>query len=95
MKRTLSKALAFALALALLAGAGLPRALAVTDAQWDAIWEEIDAKQSVVAFTPGSDETQRNFAWQSKSVDDPLEPQVRLSKSAEMSDAVEFRGTIE
>ena len=101
MKRTLSKALAFALALALLAGCGLVRALAVTDAQWDAIWEEIDAKQSVVAFTPGSDETQRSFAWQSGRNLQPVPgaqffpPLVHLSKSAGMSSAATFTGTIE
>jgi len=102
MKKALARALAALLAAALLAGVGLVPSLAVTDAQWDAIWEEIDEKQSVIALTPGSDETQRNFAWQSK---DPRNPevaelrvvvsQVYLSKNADMRDAVTFDGTFE
>jgi len=100
MKKAFSRALAALLIIALLAGGGLVQSLAVTDAQWDAIWEEIDAKQSVVALTPGSDETQRNFAWQGgRNIPAPggqfFGPMVHLSKNADMSGAVTFHGDIE
>jgi len=93
MTKTFTKALATLLSLALLAGAGLVPSLAVTDADWDAIWEEIDAKQSAVALTPGSDETQRNFAWQ--SAQGATNPVVRLNRSADLSVAATFAGTSE
>jgi len=97
MKKAFTKALAALLAAALLAGGGLVQSLAVTDTQWDAVWEEIDAKQSVVALTPGSDETQRNFAWQSRGMEGgvPLNPRVLLSLSADMSVAARFEGASE
>ena len=92
MKRVSIKALAALLVFALLAGGGLVQSLAaVSHAQWDAIWAEIDETGSVVAFSPGSDETQRNFAWQSGS--GAADPVVRLSRSADMSGAVTFTGT--
>jgi len=95
MKKAFTKAMAALLAMALLAGAGLAPSFAVSGTDWDAIWEEIDAKQSVVALTPGSDETQRNFAWQSKSVEGDPNPRVLLGHSADMSVAARFAGTSE
>jgi len=95
MKKAFSKALASFVAFALLVGVGLLPSFAapVTEAQWDAIWEEIDRTSSVVALTPGSDETQRNLAWQSDS--GAKDPVVRLSRDAGMGGAAAFTGTSE
>lgn len=98
MKKTVKKAFALTLALSLLMGGGLLRPSAasafpppVSGAQWDEIWEKLDETGSAIAMTPGSDETQRNFAWQSDK--DTKNPSVKLSLEADMSDAATFGGT--
>lgn len=58
--------------------------------QWKQDWETIKNDHEQVSLTPGANETQLNFAWYSKTEDTPA---VRISKSADMSGAVEFGGT--
>ncbi len=58
--------------------------------QWKQDWETIKNDHEQVSLTPGANETQLNFAWYSKTEETPA---VRISKSADMSGAVEFGGT--
>ena len=57
---------------------------------WKQDWGTIKNDYEQVSLTPGANETQLNFAWYSKTVETPA---VRISKSADMSGAVEFGGT--
>lgn len=58
--------------------------------EWKQKWETIKGDFEQVSLTPGTDETKLNFAWYSKTAETPA---VRLAKSADMSGAVEFKGT--
>ena len=61
-----------------------------TQAEWDSYWETVKGNNTQIALTPGADETELNFNWHS---DRELKiPRVRMSKNADMSDAVEFIG---
>lgn len=53
-------------------------------------WAGISSNYENVSLTPGVDETQLNLGWYSKTLE---EPQVKLAKSADMKDAVTFKGT--
>ncbi len=98
MKKTAFKLISLALVMLMLLSGGAIQALAapfsfslpVSDSEWDAIWDKIDATNSSIALTPGSNETERNFAWQSAK--NAVNPSVTLSKSADLSDAAVFTG---
>ncbi|MCL2507937.1 MAG: metallophosphoesterase [Oscillospiraceae bacterium] len=100
MKKAVIKSLVIVLIFTLLGGGGIVSALAaefsfpppeVTDEQWDAVWNEIDETNSAVALTPGSNESERNFAWQSGA--EAQDPAVMLSLTNDMSEPVTFTGT--
>lgn len=66
-----------------------------TDAAWDSWvqkWEgQVSGDYEKIALTPGTDETQMNFAWYSKA-DGAATPRVELSTKSDMSGAVAFEG---
>ena len=57
---------------------------------WKTEWETVKNNHEQIVLTPGSDASQLNFGWYSKAADNA---KVRISKSADMSDAKEFTGT--
>lgn len=62
----------------------------MTQAEWDAYWEENKGDNTKIALTPGADITELGFNWHSEV---KLEiPKVRISEKADMSDYVEFKG---
>lgn len=66
-----------------------------TDEAWEGWvqqWEsQVSTDYEKIALTPGTDETQMNFAWYSKT-DGTATPKIELSKSSDMSGAVTFEG---
>ena len=58
--------------------------------QWKTDWETIKDDYEKVSVNLGADETQLGFAWYSKTVE---QPKVRIAKTEDMKDAVEFTGT--
>lgn len=54
--------------------------------EWAAEWENIKSDDSVIALTPGSDESQMNFAWLSALYD--FKPQFKLSENSAMNNSV-------
>jgi len=72
------------------ASAGLPD-FSVTKKDWDTNWDKLGETNTNVCLTPGSDETELNFAWHC-----PVEagnPKVKLSKNTDMSNPAVFSGT--
>ena len=58
--------------------------------QWKTDWETIKNDYEKVSVNLGADESQLGFAWYSKTVE---QPKVRIAKTEDMKDAVEFTGT--
>ncbi|MGN0698703.1 MAG: metallophosphoesterase [Ruminiclostridium sp.] len=58
--------------------------------QWKTDWETIKGDYEKVSVNLGADESQLGFAWYSKTVE---QPKVRIAKTEDMKDAVEFTGT--
>lgn len=58
--------------------------------QWKTDWETIKDDYEKVSVNLGADESQLGFAWYSKTVE---QPKVRIAKTENMKDAVEFTGT--
>lgn len=58
--------------------------------QWKTEWETVKNDYEKVSVNVGADETQLGFAWYSKTVE---QPKVRIAKTEDMTDAVEFVGT--
>lgn len=59
---------------------------------WKDNWETYSSNYENVSLTPGTDETELNFAYYSHTKETP---KVRLATKEDMSDAVEFTGTQE
>lgn len=59
--------------------------------EWCEKWENIKNDWTKLSIAPGKDESELNFAWYSKTSE--LGPKVKISKNADMSNAVEFSGT--
>ena len=60
----------------------------ISEEAWENYYKSLD--NTLVSITPGSNETELNFAWHSElglSL-----PKVRISKNADMSDYKEFSG---
>lgn len=62
---------------------------AVSFENWLEDWEEIKQSDGYITLTPGEDESQMNFSWQSSR--SGLEEQVFISTSPEMKDAVQLK----
>jgi len=94
MRKHLSKLLALTLCFCLLLSGGILSSgalpAAVTDEAWDAIWADINTTQSNIAAAPGSNPTERNFAWQSGKSGKPT---VVLAQNEALENAVVFTGT--
>jgi len=71
------------------ASSGLPD-YTITGDEWDNAWPVIGNVNTNVCLTPGSDESQINFAWHC-SLDSDI-PTVIVSKSAGMNNAKSFTG---
>ncbi len=52
--------------------------------EWTAQYESIKTNTSVITLTPGSDESEMNFAWLSSITD--FAPRLKISKNADMRD---------
>lgn len=57
--------------------------------EWQTGWEEIKASSGYITLTPGEDETQMNFSWQSSFFS--TREQIVLGKKADLSDAVQLK----
>ncbi|WP_291652668.1 metallophosphoesterase [Clostridium sp.] len=58
---------------------------------WCEKWETIKNDWTQLSISPGKNESELNFAWYSKAGE--TSPKVKISKSKEMSNAIEFEGT--
>lgn len=76
------------------ASPGLPTLpdFSITQEQWNDDWQEFGNINTNVCLTPGSEETQLNFAWHSNPADGL--PTVKMSKNPNMSGAAVFTGTV-
>ncbi|OQA67058.1 MAG: hypothetical protein BWY37_01280 [Firmicutes bacterium ADurb.Bin262] len=72
------------------AASGVLPDFTLTREAWNAGWAENGNLSTNACLTPGSDETQLNFAWH--SAPEAGTPQVRLSRSPDMAGAVIFTG---
>lgn len=63
-----------------------PAETQTTTQEWAAEWETIKSHDSVIALTPGTDESEMNFAWLSDLYD--FRPQFKLSDNSAMNNAV-------
>ncbi len=52
--------------------------------KWAEGWEDIENSSGYITLTPGADETQMNFSWQSSFAN--LEEQIMVGKAADLSD---------
>ena len=59
--------------------------------EWCERWEIIKTDWTQLSLTPGADATQLNFAWYSEK--EETLPKVKISKSTDMSNSIEFDGT--
>lgn len=85
MKKVLSFVLATVLAFSTLSF----RTSAVgTFEEWLQGWESIDNGTGYITLTPGKDETEMNFSWQSPL--ESLEEYIRVGRKADLSDASEL-----
>ena len=64
-------------------------ASAVSEKDWNKLWESEDAKAGIIMFV-GSNESERNFSWYSET---ESEPTVTVSTKKNLSSAEVFRGT--
>ncbi len=64
---------------------------AMNEFAWDMVWESADAKAGLIMFV-GSDETERNFTWYTKTENTPV---VTVSTNILMLGSEEFTGTTE
>ena len=71
------------------ASSGLPD-FTITGDEWNNAWPMIGNVNTNVCLTPGSDDSQLNFAWHC-NLDDEV-PIVKVSKSAGMDNAQSFTG---
>jgi hypothetical protein len=88
MKRTVksvSLLLAVILLCATFSGASATSSRTTFD-DWAAQWDTIKNHTSVIALTPGSNESEMNFAWLSEITD--FNPRFKLSTNADMSNPV-------
>lgn len=69
---------------------GLPD-FSITQDNWNANWDDAGNVNTNVCLTPGSDETELNFAWHCSV--ETGNPVVKLSKNADMSSPAVFTGT--
>ena len=82
------KALTVILAFIMLVTMAVP-SFAMSEAQWADVWATDDAKAGIIMFV-GSDESQRNFSWYTKTEN---VPEVIISEDTAFADAVSFKGT--
>lgn len=61
-------------------------------AKWDKEWETIKNDWTQISLTPGSDETQLNFAWYSLASDSSV-PKLKIGKGKNMEDLKECTAT--
>lgn len=61
-------------------------------AKWDKEWETIKNDWTQISLTPGSDETQLNFAWYSLASDSSV-PKLKIGKGKKMEDMKEYTAT--
>lgn len=86
----MKKLLAVMLVLSLIAGTVSLTAGAVsTFEEWQTGWEDIKASSGYITLTPGEDETQMNFSWQSSFFS--ISEQLVIGKKADLSDAVNLK----
>lgn len=98
-KKYLTAAISAALTMTLAGGYVYAATQHFTDATTDEAWEswvqqwdsQVSTDYEKIALTPGSDETQMNFAWYSKADGTPT-PKIELSTNSNMSGAVTFEG---
>ncbi len=64
----------------------------LTRAEWDAVYAANKDGNNLPALNVGSDETQVNLCWHADKT--TAQPKVRLAKSADMVNAVEFSGKV-
>lgn len=57
---------------------------------WQTEWESVKSDWTQISLTPGSDESQLNFAWYSKKIDGEDAPKLQIGKTQDMSDAKEY-----
>ncbi len=69
-------------------GAEAPKKL--TQEEWDVLYNSLKDDNTLPMLCPGSDETSLGLVWHAPK--DSAEPQVKLSKNADMSEAVTFEG---
>ena len=62
----------------------------MTKEEWDDTYSSLRDENTLPTLCVGADETQLNICWHAAK--DKAEPKVRLAKSADMSDCVEFEG---
>ena len=65
----------------------------MTPEQWTAYWDTVKDSNTLVALMPGADESRMNFCWHSGIFEG--KPCVKISKSADMSAAQIFYGTVD
>ena len=82
--KTVSLFLAIVLLVSAFSGASATDTRTSTE-EWAAQWDSITTHTSVIALTPGSDESEMNFAWLSALYD--LNKQFKISKDSSMSNA--------
>ena len=93
-KKLITPALALLLACCLVFGSGASGALpdfTISREAWNAGWAENGNLSTNACLTPGSDETQLNFAWH--CAPGAGTPFVRISRSPNMDGAAVFNGT--
>ncbi len=57
--------------------------------QWQTGWEDIKASSGYITLTPGEDETQMNFSWQSSFFS--MNEQIVIGVSSDLSDGVKLK----
>lgn len=88
--RAVNKLLSVMLVFSLLTGMLVLTSGAVgTFEDWQVDWESIKASSGYITLTPGEDETQMNFSWQSSFFS--LGDSIVLGKESDLSDAVSLK----
>ena len=57
---------------------------------WKTQWETVKNDWTQISLTPGSDESELNFAWYSKKTEEVSAPKLKIGKKQDMSDAKEY-----